>query len=108
MGLKAQGRLGDLSKVDSDAHGCPACPHTCIGPAIIGSPNVNVNGMPALRVTDMGMHAACCGPNMWRATSGSSVVFINGLAAHRKDDDDLHCGGQGKLTQGSPNVFVGD
>lgn len=108
MGLKAQGRLGDLSRVDSDAHGCPACPHTCIGPAIIGSPNVYVNNMPALRVSDLGMHAACCGPNMWTATQGSSVVYINGMKAHRKGDEDMHCGAMGKLTQGSPNVFVGD
>jgi uncharacterized Zn-binding protein involved in type VI secretion len=108
MGLKQQGRLGDLSRADSDAHGCPACPHTVTGPAIVGSPNVYVNSMPALRVDDMGVHAACCGPNMWRATRGSSVVFINGFAAHRKDDQDMHCGGPGQLTQGSPNVFVGD
>lgn len=108
MSLKAQGRLGDCSKVNSDAHGCPACPHTCIGPAILGSPNVNVNGLPALRVDDVGMHAACCGPNMWRATRGSSVVYINMKPAHRKDDDDAHCGGSGKMIQGSSNVFVGD
>jgi uncharacterized Zn-binding protein involved in type VI secretion len=105
---KPIGRLGDLSKVDSDAHGCPGCPHTCVGPAIIGSPTVLVNGMPALRVSDLGMHAACCGPNMWNAIEGSPTVLINGLKAHRKDDADMHCGGMGKLIQGSPNVFVGD
>jgi len=108
MSLKAQGRLGDISKADSDAHGCPACPHTVQGPAILGSPTVNVNGMPALRVTDMGVHMACCGPNMWTATQGSGTVFINGLAAHRKDDGDMHCGGQGKMIQGSPDVYTGD
>ncbi len=101
------GRLGDLSKVDSDAHGCPGCPHVAIGPAILGSPNVFINGMPALRVDDMGVHAACCGPNMWTAVKGSSTVFINGKAAHRKDDDDQHCGGMGKLIQGSPDVIIG-
>jgi uncharacterized Zn-binding protein involved in type VI secretion len=105
---RAQGRLGDLSKVDADAHGCPACAHPCVGPAITGSPTVYVNGMPALRVSDTGVHAACCGPNMWLAVEGSPTVLINNLMAHRKDDSDQHCGGMGKLIQGSPNVFVGD
>lgn len=105
---KPQGRLGDLSKVSADAHGCPACAHTCVGPALTGSPTVFVNNMPALRVSDIGMHMACCGPNMWSAIEGSPTVLINGLKAHRKDDADLHCGGMGKLIQGSPNVFVGD
>ncbi|MDB4954018.1 MAG: repeat-containing protein [Myxococcales bacterium] len=106
--MPGQGRVGDLSKVDADAHGCPACPHPGIGPAIAGSPDVNCNGMPALRVDDPGMHAACCNSNTWTATAGSSTVFINNKAAHRKDDADKHCGGNGKLTTGSSNVIVGD
>ena len=105
--MPPQGRLGDLSKAEADAHGCVACPHPVVGPAIMGSPNVLVNGLPALRVTDMGIHAACCGTNMWTAIKGSSTVFINGLPAHRKGDNDQHCGGMGALIQGSPDVFVG-
>jgi uncharacterized Zn-binding protein involved in type VI secretion len=105
--MPAQGRLGDKSQVPADAHGCPACPHPCIGPAIQGSPNVNVNKRPALRVTDQGVHAACCGPNMWKATAGSGTVFINTLPAHRQGDADQHCGGSGKLIEGSDNVMVG-
>ncbi|HOI11579.1 MAG TPA: PAAR domain-containing protein [Myxococcota bacterium] len=100
-------RVGDLSKAETDAHGCPACPHTVQGPAILGSPNVLINNMPAVRVTDIGMHAACCGPNMWNAVKGSSTVLINGLAAHRKGDMDQHCGGVGKMIQGSPDVIIG-
>jgi len=103
-----QGRLGDTSKVQADVHGCPACPHTCVGPAIVGSSDVVVNDRPALRVTDVGMHAACCGPNMWTAFKGSPTVLINNLKAHRKGDDDLHCGGMGSLIEGSPDVLVGD
>jgi uncharacterized Zn-binding protein involved in type VI secretion len=99
--------LGDLGKVDADAHGCPACPHPAIGPIIMGSPNVMVNGLPASRVSDMGVHAACCGPNMWTASAGSGTVKINSLDAHRKDDAQTHCGGNGKMTQGSPDVFSG-
>lgn len=106
--MPEQGRVGDVSKVQMDAHGCPACPHTCVGPAIVGSPDVVVNDLPALRVTDVGMHAACCGPNMWTARKGSPTVLINNLQAHRRGDDDLHCGGMGALAVGSPNVLVGD
>ncbi|MEO6773307.1 MAG: PAAR domain-containing protein [Kofleriaceae bacterium] len=90
-----------------DAHGCPACPHPGIGPAIKGSPNVLVNSRPAVRVSDNGIHAACCGPNTWVAKQGSGTVFINNLAAHRVGDADQHCGGMGMLIEGSNNVMVG-
>ena len=79
-------RLGDKSNVPADAHGCPACPHPCVGPAIVGSPDVNVNNLPAMRVDDTGIHAACCGPNTWSAKAGSGTVFINNKAAHRLGD----------------------
>jgi uncharacterized Zn-binding protein involved in type VI secretion len=101
------GRLGDKSQVAADIHGCPACPHPGVGPAIIGSPTVLVNNMPALRVGDMGVHAACCGPNMWTATKGSATVLIDGKPAHRMGDMDQHCGGVGQLIEGSPDVLVG-
>jgi uncharacterized Zn-binding protein involved in type VI secretion len=64
--------------------------------------------MPALRVDDTGMHAACCNTNTWKATAGSATVFINNKKAHRKDDADQHCGGMGKLITASANVIVGD
>jgi uncharacterized Zn-binding protein involved in type VI secretion len=84
-----------------------ACPHPAIGPATGGSPDTKVNGRPALRVDDPGVHAACCGTNTWTAKTGSSTVFINNKAAHRMGDADQHCGGMGKLIEGSPNVMVG-
>jgi uncharacterized Zn-binding protein involved in type VI secretion len=99
--------VGDKSTIPADAHGCPACAHVCIGPAIAGSPNVLVNGLPALRVDDPGLHAACCGPNTWKAQTGSATVKINGKAAHRLGDADQHCGGMGWLIEGSPTVIVG-
>lgn len=105
--MPPQCKLGDKSFVPVDAHGCPACPHPCVGPAIVGSPNVFVNNMPGLRVGDQGMHAACCGPNMWTATKGSGTVFINNMAAHRLGDDDQHCGGKGQMIEGSANVITG-
>lgn len=105
--MPAQSRLGDKSQVPADAHGCPACPHSCIGPAVAGSPDVNVNGRPALRVGDPGVHAACCGPNTWKAAMGSGTVNINGKAAHRLNDMDTHCGGVGKMIEGSGDVITG-
>lgn len=105
--MPAQSRLGDKSFCPADAHGCPACPHIVIGPAVGGSPNVMVNGRPALRVGDPGIHAACCGPNTWSAAAGSGTVRINGKGAHRVGDRDSHCGGTGQMIEGSPNVFVG-
>ncbi len=107
MAGPAQSRIGDMSQISSDAHGCPACPHPCIGPAVAGSPDVFVNGRPSLRVGDPGVHAACCGPNTWTAKAGSGTVFINSKKAHRKDDADTHCGGNGKMIQGSSDVFSG-
>ncbi|HEX4453462.1 MAG TPA: PAAR domain-containing protein [Kofleriaceae bacterium] len=105
--MPAQGRVGDIANVPADAHGCPACPHPAVGPAISGSPDVNCNSMPALRVDDTGIHAACCGPNTWTAQAGSGTVFINGKASHRMNDATKHCGGMGTLKVGSPNVMVG-
>lgn len=106
--MPEQGRLGDKSQVPSDSHGCPACPHPCIGPAVGGSPDVYVNGKPALRVGDPGVHAACCGPNTWSAKTGAPGVFFNSKKAHRLGDVDTHCGGTGKLIEGSANVIVGN
>jgi uncharacterized Zn-binding protein involved in type VI secretion len=105
--MPPQGRVGDKSQVPSDSHGCPGCPHSCVGPGTKGSPNVKVNGKPALRVTDTGVHSSCCGANTWVAKAGSATVFINNLKAHRLGDAVQHCGGMGQLIEGSPNVTVG-
>jgi uncharacterized Zn-binding protein involved in type VI secretion len=105
--MPPQSRRGDKSQVPADGHGCTACVHTCIGPAVKGSGNVNVNGRPALRVTDNGTHSGCCGPNTWIAQVGSGTVMINNLPAHRLNDMDMHCGGVGKMVEGSDNVITG-
>lgn len=106
--MPPQARVGDASMVPADAHGCPACPHSATGPAILGSPNVLTNGLPSVRVGDSGVHAACCGPNKWNAKTGSNSVLINGRRAHRLKDLVIHCGGMGNTIEGSPNVIVGD
>jgi len=105
--MQPQGRVGDKSQVPADAHGCGGCPHPAIGPAIAGSSDVIVNCQPALRLDDPGIHIACCGPNTWTAIQGSSSVLINGKPAHRQNDLDRHCGGIGRLVEGSPDVLVG-
>jgi uncharacterized Zn-binding protein involved in type VI secretion len=105
--MPSQGRVGDRSRIPKDSHGKPCCPHDCIGPAVSGSPNVYVNMRQALRVGDPGKHKSCCGPNTWNAAKGSATVLINGRPAHRLTDEVRHCGGKGKLVEGSPNVIVG-
>ena len=100
-------RVGDKAKADVDAHGCPACPHPPVGPALLGSPTVFINGRFAFRKDDLGMHAVCCGPNMWTAQMGSTTVNINKKAAMRQNDMTKHCGGVGKLIEGSADVIIG-
>jgi uncharacterized Zn-binding protein involved in type VI secretion len=105
--MPGMGRLGDKAQAPADAHGCPACPHPVVGPAIQGSPDVLVNNKPALRLGDPGLHTPCCGPNSWEAFAGSATVMINGKPAHRMGDQVKHCGGVGKLIEGSTNVIAG-
>jgi uncharacterized Zn-binding protein involved in type VI secretion len=101
-------RLGDRAKAPVDVHGCPACPHpNVIGPSISASSNVFVNGAPALRIDDLGMHSTCCGSNMWKVLSASSQVFVNGSQVVRQGDPTMHCGGMGKMVDASANVSDG-
>ena len=93
--------LGDLAQTQADAHGCPACPHTCVGPITSGSPNVFVNGRPAARVGDVGTHAACCGGNSFKISGGNGNVIINGRRAAKRGDATTHCGGAGHIIQGA-------
>ena len=69
--MKPQGRLRDAARCPIDTHGCPAGAHPVMGPAIQGSADVLVNGRPALRDGDRGIHYLCCGSNSWKADGGS-------------------------------------
>lgn len=101
-------RLGDRAKAPVDVHGCPSCPHpNVIGPSISASSNVYVNGAPALRIADIGMHMTCCGTNMWKIIGASGQVFINGSQMVRKGDPTQHCGGIGQMMEASGNVSDG-
>jgi uncharacterized Zn-binding protein involved in type VI secretion len=101
--------IGDLAKTTTPhTHGCPACPHICQGPAITASANVKVGGKLALRQGDMGLHAVCCGPNMWVVQQASGQVFINGSPMVRVGDKTLHCStSPGKMITGSGVVVDG-
>lgn len=92
-------RMNDLSKIDADAHGCPSCPHTASGPIIkaSGTPVV-LNGLPVATVGDEGIHAACCGPNMYSIVTGDERVLINGKPAAWRHSRVKHCGGIGYMT----------
>ncbi|MFZ1986828.1 MAG: PAAR domain-containing protein, partial [Desulfatitalea sp.] len=105
--MPGQGRIGDKAK-GVDSHRCNACPHVVSGPATQGSSDVIVNGKPAVRKGDGGVHTACCGSNIWTANGGSDTVFINGKQAFRLGDATDHCGGAGMLVEASGNVFVGN
>jgi len=92
-----------LSRVEADAHGCPACPHNCIGPIIAGSgTEVFLDSLPVATVGDQGIHAACCGPNMYTIKTGDPRVLINGKPAAWEHSEVTHCGGSGYMENCHP------
>src|SRR5947209_1587281 len=106
--MPAAARLGDKAQVDSDAHGCPSCPHPAVGPITVGSPDVQINKKPAARLDDLGIHAVCCGPNNYQIAKGSPSVYVNGKPLARLGDKTKHCGGTGPIIDGSPDVMIDD
>jgi uncharacterized Zn-binding protein involved in type VI secretion len=93
--------VGDKAQATADAHGCPGCPHPVVGPIISGSPTVLVNGRPAAREGDPGVHAACCGPNTFViGKCRTTDVLIDGKPAAKINDPTTHCGGQGQIIGG--------
>ncbi|AHE72820.1 hypothetical protein M942_09335 [Enterobacter ludwigii] len=95
-------RVGDIAS----SHDC--FPET---PAISGSPDISINGRPALRVGDeCEIHACTCpgsphGVHKRQVAKGSSTVSFNGKPAARIGDES-GCGGV--IISGSNNVFIGD
>jgi len=85
-----------------------AC-HFPPSPATGGSPNVFINGLPAMRVGDEYEPHGCAvcpeGSHARKLAQGSRTVFINGIPAGRVGDA-IDCGGVAQT--GSPNVFIGD
>jgi uncharacterized Zn-binding protein involved in type VI secretion len=105
--MPGQARVGDKAR-GVDGHGCKRCPHVVSGPATQGSADVIVNGKPAVRKGDGGVHSGCCGFNTWTAQGCSNTVIINGKPAFRLTDMTRHCGGVGMLVEASGNVIVGN
>jgi len=97
-------RVSDIARCPSDAHGCEACPHPVEGPILTGSPNVTIEGLPAARKGDTGIHAACCGANTFEIAEGDPTVLIDGRPAARWGHETKHCGGSGKI-DGSGKVY---
>lgn len=91
-------RLGDVGS----GHGCFPPSN-----AVAGSPDVSINGQPAVRSTDDYAAHGCgvCSPHGRKLAKGSSTVSVNGLDAGRIGDP-IDCGGA--AATGSPNVFIGD
>jgi uncharacterized Zn-binding protein involved in type VI secretion len=75
---------------------------------MVGSPDVEINDRPALRMGDPGAHGDCCGDNTWIAAGGAATILINGRPAFRAGDPTQHCGGEGRLVGGSADVDLGD
>ena len=71
-----------------------------------GSPDVIVNGNPAVRIDDHYPTHTCGNKSHdGNASAGSPTVIINGKGSHRIGDD-INCGDVS--AGGSPNVMVGD
>ncbi|ARP97108.1 PAAR domain-containing protein [Bordetella genomosp. 13] len=96
--MPSAARLDDLA---SDHDGAPPTP--CIG----ASPDVSIDGRPAVRQGDpFGSHARPDESDHARSLAGGSgSVFINGKPAGRIGDP-ISCGGQ--VAEGSDTVSIGD
>ncbi|MEE5123477.1 PAAR domain-containing protein, partial [Pseudomonas alliivorans] len=73
------------------------------GTITTGSPDVYINNRKAAHV-EKSIAACEKHPGPVKIAEGSTNVFINGVAAARKEDK-ITCGG--KITSGSNNVFIG-
>lgn len=98
--MPASTRLGDIGS----GHAC----HFPATPSIEASPDVNVDGTPAVRQGDAYAPHACptcpAPPHPRSLSGGSGSVFINGKPAGRVGDA-ISCGGA--AGSGSSTVFIG-
>ena len=94
--MPSTSRLNDMCS----GHGC--FPPT---PSIAGSPNVVINGLPALRQGDAVAPHGCgkCAPHGRSVSGGSPTVFVNGRPLARVGDS-VDCGGA--VAAGSGDVFA--
>jgi uncharacterized Zn-binding protein involved in type VI secretion len=90
-------RVGGMVQCPVYALGCPACPHDVKGPILSGSPIVFIDGIPAARAGDTGVHAGGCGPTTFVIKTGDPGVLIDGKPAARVGDQTQHSGGMGRI-----------
>ncbi|MFA5309723.1 MAG: PAAR domain-containing protein [Dehalococcoidales bacterium] len=89
--------VGMFAECTADSHGSPADPLDVKGPITTGSSHVLVNGRPAARVGDIGIHSVCAGANKFEIVGGDENVLIDGRPAAKIGDTTRHCGGIGKI-----------
>jgi uncharacterized Zn-binding protein involved in type VI secretion len=88
---------GMMAECPADSHGGPSDPLRVMGPITSGSSHVFVNGKPAARAGDVGVHCACVGPNTFEIVGGDSSVLIDGKPAAKIGSTTKHCGGMGSI-----------
>jgi uncharacterized Zn-binding protein involved in type VI secretion len=93
--------VGCKAMCPADAHGGPSDPRPVVGPITTGSSHVLINGQAAARVGDVGVHAACVGPNTFKIVGGDSEVMIDGKPAAKIGSSTQHCGGMGHIIEGA-------
>jgi uncharacterized Zn-binding protein involved in type VI secretion len=93
--------VGCKAQCPADGHGAPMDPTSAIGPITTGSNHVLINGHPAARVGDVGIHAVCSGPNTFKIVSSDSEVLIDGRRAAKIGSITQHCGGMGHIVEGA-------
>jgi uncharacterized Zn-binding protein involved in type VI secretion len=79
------------------------------GLATKGSPDVDINDKPALRVCDVGKgETGACTGQEWEPIMGSGTVEVNGKPLVRRTDETQHFAcGPGRMIDGSPDVEAG-
>lgn len=103
-----KGHPADKAKNPKCRHGKSCCPHSTKGKYTQGSPNVDADNCPLVRVGDEFAHDdKCCDSNKGTAAKGSTKVTCNNRPVHRDKDRTKHCGGDGKGDGGCPKVLAG-
>ena len=90
-------------------HGNICCTHLVVGKCGTisgGSPNVFTNNLNTIRLNEVGRHASCCNINQFWNVQGNPTVLVNDRPIVRLTDVTRHCGGWGKVTMASTNVFA--
>lgn len=87
-------------------HGVPVCcPHFVTGEIVRGSPDTNVNGLPAARLNDCVEHN-CPHCGIGYISTASTTLQANGKGVARLGDEVTYPAGSGVITTASDNVFT--